>query len=92
MLEFEKRDRPADMLQLLKRLYNAEGIMLTAPDADAVVRHVSRVSAKLLEGYPGGQMLAWRMNYRYLVASRPADKRCRLRRPSAPGIYAYRPS
>lgn len=58
MLEFEKRDRPADMLQLVKRLYNAEGIMLTAPDADAVVRHVSRVSAKLLEGYPGGQMLA----------------------------------
>jgi hypothetical protein len=62
--------RPASVFQLAEALHAAEGIVLAAPDADALVRNASRVGPKLLEWYPAGQMTAWGTNYRYLVAGR----------------------
>jgi hypothetical protein len=69
--EFEARPTPATMLQLAETMYAAEGIMLAAAGADDVVRHVSRITAKLLQWYPGGQMLAWGISYQHLAAGRP---------------------
>jgi|GEM_PF-3461098 len=71
--EFEQRAKPANMLEHAEMLYAAEGIVLAAADADAVVRHISRLAAKLLEWYPSGQMVAWGVNYQHLVAGRPGD-------------------
>ncbi len=68
---FETRPEPANMLQLAEALYAAEGIMLAAADADMVVRHVSRVAARLLQWYPGGQMLPWGISYQHIAAGRP---------------------
>ena len=62
--EFEARPAPVSMLQLAET-------MLAAADADDVVRHVSRIAAKLLQWYPGGQMLAWGISYQHLAAGRP---------------------
>src|ERR1035438_5851885 len=45
--------------------------MLAAVGADVMVRNVSRITAKLLEWYPGGQMLAWGVSYQHMVAGRP---------------------
>ena len=47
------------MFHLAETMYAAEGIMLASAGADDVVRSVSRIAAKLLQWYPGGQMLAW---------------------------------
>jgi hypothetical protein len=69
--EFEGRPAPGTMLQLAETMYAAEGIMLAAADADQVVRHVSRIAAKLLQWYPGGQMLAWGIGCQHLAAGRP---------------------
>lgn len=71
--EFEARPAPASMLQLAERMYAAEGIMLAAAGADDVVRHVSRIAARLLQWYPGGQMLAWGVSYQHLAAGRPGN-------------------
>jgi hypothetical protein len=60
-----------NMLQLAEMMYAAEGIMLAAVGADVMVRYVSRITAKLLEWYPGGQMLAWGVSYQHMVAGRP---------------------
>jgi hypothetical protein len=68
---FEARSAPTSMLQLAETIYAAEGIMLAAADADHVVRYISRITAKLLEWYPSGQMLAWGISYQYLAAGRP---------------------
>jgi hypothetical protein len=67
----EGRAKPTNMLELAERLRVGEAIVLASADADAVVRNVSRLTAKLLEWYPGGQMLAWGVNYQHLAAGRP---------------------
>jgi hypothetical protein len=43
------RAKPANMFQLAEVLRAGEAIMLASADADAVVRNVSRLTAKLLE-------------------------------------------
>jgi hypothetical protein len=69
--DFEGRAKPANMLQLAEALHACEAIVLASADADAVVRNVSRLTAKLLEWYPGGQMVGWGVNYQHLAAGRP---------------------
>ena len=59
------------MLQLAETMYAAEGIMLSATNANEVVRYISRIASKLLEWYPNGQMVAWGVNYAHLAAGRP---------------------
>jgi hypothetical protein len=69
--DFESRNVPDTMLQLAEAMYAAEGIMLSAVNANDVVRHISRIAGKLLEWYPAGQMVAWGANYNHLIAGRP---------------------
>jgi hypothetical protein len=69
--KFEQRSAPGNMLELAERMHAAERIMLSAANADEVVRHISRVANKLLEWYPNGQMVAWGVNYQHLAAGRP---------------------
>lgn len=69
--DFEARPKPANMFQLAEVLYAAEGIMLAAADADMVVRRVSRIAARFLQWYPGGQMIPWGINYQHIAAGLP---------------------
>lgn len=65
------RARPASVFQLAEPLHAAEGIVLAAPDADALVRNASRVGSNLLEWYPAGQMIAWGTKYQYRWSAGP---------------------
>ncbi len=56
--DLEGRARPASVFQLAEAPHAAEGIVLAAPDADALVRNASRGGSKLLEWYAAGQMIA----------------------------------
>ena len=66
--DLEGRARPASVFQLAEALHAAEGIVLAAPDADALVRNASRVGSKLLEWYAAGQMIARGTNHQHPVA------------------------
>jgi hypothetical protein len=69
--DIEGRPAPQTMLQLAEALHAAEGVMLSSASADAVARHASRIAARLVQWYPGGQMLAWGISYQHLAAGRP---------------------